>query len=209
MFFEFGNQPINDFLVEVVAAQMGVAVGSFYFEYAVTHFEDGYVEGTAAKVIYQYGVVIGFVDAVSKSCCGRFVDDTQYFETSNFTCVFSSLTLAVREVCRNSDNCLGYGFAQVFFCVTFQFLQNHCGNFFRRVFFAVDVNFVGSTHMTFNGAYSSVRVGNSLAFCQLTNKAFTAFGEANNGRGQAATFLVSNNGRFATFHNSNNRVSST
>ena len=188
---------------------MGVAVSSQYFEYAIAHFEDGYVEGTAAKVIYQYSVVIGFVDTVCKSCCSRFVDDTQYFEASDFTSVFSSLTLAIREVCRNGDYCLMNGFTKIFFSVVFQFLQYHCGNFFRRVFLAVDFYFVGSTHMTFNGAYSSVRVGNSLAFCQLANKAFTVFGEANYGRGQAATFLVSDNSRFATFHNSNNRVSST
>ena len=55
----------------------------------------------------------------------------------------------------------------------------------------------------------SIRVGNSLALCQLTNQTLAIFSEANYGRGQTGAFLVSNNSRFAAFHYSNNRVSST
>ena len=208
-FFEFGNHPVDDFLVKVIAAQMSITISSFYFKYAVAHFQDGNVEGTAAQVIYENGVVVSFVDTVSKSCSGRFVDDTQNFQTCDFACVFGSLTLAVREVSRNSDNCLGYSFSQIFFCITFQFLQNHCGNFFRRIFFAINFNFVSGAHMTFNGADGSVRIGNSLTFCQLAYQTFAVFGKTNYGRSQTAAFLISDNCRFAAFHNSDNRVCST
>ena len=36
--------PVDDDVVEVVAAEVCVAVGGFYFEYAVAEFEDGNIE---------------------------------------------------------------------------------------------------------------------------------------------------------------------
>ena len=183
-FLEFVNHPVHDFLIEVIAAQMSITVGCFYFEYAVADIQNGYIEGAAAEVIYHDGMVVGFINAVCQRSSGRLVDDTQNIKACNLACVFSSLTLAVIEVCRNSDNCLGYLFAQISFCISFQFLQNHCGNFFRGIFFVVDSYSVRAfAHVTFDGADGSVRVGNCLTFCQLTNKTLAVFSKAYNRRG--------------------------
>ena len=45
---KFLNDPIHDPRVPVVAAQVGIAVGRFDFEHAVTDFEHGNIEGAAA-----------------------------------------------------------------------------------------------------------------------------------------------------------------
>ena len=209
-FLEFINHPVHDFLIEVIAAQMSITIGCFYFKYTVANVQNGYVEGAAAKVIYHDGVVIGFINAVCQRCSSRLVDDTQNLKACNLASIFSSLTLAVVEVCRNSNNCLGYFFTQISFCVSLQLLQNHCGNFFRGIFFIINSYSVAAfAHMTFNGADGSVRIGNSLTFSQLTNKTLTIFCKANNGRGQTRALLVGDNGRFAAFHNGNNAISST
>ena len=207
---KFFNHPVNNLLIEVIAAHMGITIGCFYFEYTIAYIQNGYIEGAAAQVIYHDGVVVGLVNAISQGCSSRLVDNTQYFQTGNFACVLSCLTLAIVEVCRNGNYCLGYLFTQISFSVSLQLLQNHCGNFFRRVFFIIDGYTIAAlAHMTFNGADGSIRVRNCLAFCQLANQTLTIFSKANYGRGQTGTLLVSNNGGFAAFHYSNNRVSST
>ena len=49
---EFLGQPVDNFLVEIVAAEVGVAVGGFDLKDAVAQFEDGNVEGAAAEVVH-------------------------------------------------------------------------------------------------------------------------------------------------------------
>ena len=206
---EFADHPVHDGIVEVVAAEVGIAVGSFNFEDAVAQFEDRYVECTAAEVEYEDLAFAALIEAVGKSSCRRFVDDTEYVEAGNLTGVLRSLTLGVVEVSRYRDDRLGYFFAQIAFGVGFQFLQNHSGNLLGRVFFAVDVDGVAFAHVTFNRRNRVFRVGNGLAFCQLAYEAFACLGKADDRRRQTRTFCIRDDGRFAAFHNSYNRVCRT
>ena len=209
-FFEFRYHPVHDAVVEVVAAQVGIAVGSLYFEDAVTQFQDADIEGAAAQVIHQDGVVVGLVDAVSQGSRRRFVDNTQHVQACDLACVFGRLTLGVGEVGRNRNDRLGHGLAQIFFRVSFQFLQDHGGNFFRRVFLIADFHTVtGFAHVPFNGAYGTGRIGNSLTFGHLAYQTLVVFRETYYRRSQAAAFRVGDNGGFATFHYCNNRVRSS
>jgi hypothetical protein len=50
VFLELFDEPIDDALVPVVAAQVGVAVGGQYFDHAIAYFENGDIERTAAEV---------------------------------------------------------------------------------------------------------------------------------------------------------------
>ena len=49
IFLEFIDQPIHHAEIEVVAAEVRVAIGGFDFEDAFTDFEHGDVEGAAAQ----------------------------------------------------------------------------------------------------------------------------------------------------------------
>ena len=209
-FLEFVNHPVHNLFIKVIAAQMGITIGGLYLEYAVADIQDGYIESAAAKVINHDGVVVGLVNAIGQGCGSRLVNDTQNIKACDLACVLGCLTLAVVEICRNGDNCLGYGFAQVSFGVSLQLLQDHCGNFFRGIFFVVDGYPVAAlAHMTLNGADGSVRVGNSLTLCQLANQTLAVFSKANYGRGQTAALLVGDDGGFAALHNCNNTICST
>ncbi len=53
-------------LVEIVAAQEGVAVGGLHFEHAFAQLQDGDVEGAAAEVIDRDGLVFLLVQPVGK-----------------------------------------------------------------------------------------------------------------------------------------------
>ena len=42
------NHPLDHGIIEVIAAQMGVAVGGKHFDYAIADLDDGDIESTAA-----------------------------------------------------------------------------------------------------------------------------------------------------------------
>ena len=111
--FKLGDHPIHYFFVEIVAAQMSVAVRRFNLEKSVGEFQNRYVEGTAAQVENQNRFVAVLVQTVGKRCRRRLVDDTLYVKSRDTPRIFCRLTLAVVEVCRNGDDRLGDGFAQI------------------------------------------------------------------------------------------------
>ncbi len=51
VFFEFVLEVIDDYAVEVGAAQMRVAVGGLNLKHTVAEFQNGHVEGATAKVV--------------------------------------------------------------------------------------------------------------------------------------------------------------
>ena len=104
--------------VEVIAAEMCITVCCKNFEYAVAEFEDGYIECTAAEVVYQNLVgAFFFIETVCKGCCRRFVDDSLYIKTCDSAGILGCLFLSIREVSRNCDNRFCYFFSQIAFCI--------------------------------------------------------------------------------------------
>ncbi len=65
--FELIGQPFDNHLVEIVTTEVGVAVGRFYFEYAVAKFENRNIERTTAKIEYSYlRIFLFLVEAVGQ-----------------------------------------------------------------------------------------------------------------------------------------------
>ena len=73
LLFEFIYKPLHHKLVKVVAAQMRVAVGGFYFKDAVTDFEDGDVKCTATKVVNCDGFLFFLIESVCQRSRCRLV----------------------------------------------------------------------------------------------------------------------------------------
>ena len=140
LFFELIGQIVDNTLVKVFAAEESIAVGGFYFENAVADFQNGNIKRTAAEVINGDGAVGFFVHTVSQSRCRRFVDDTQNFQSGNFTGVFGCLTLRIVKICRNRNNGLLNFFTQIALGIFLNLLQNDCGNLRRGVFLAFYFN---------------------------------------------------------------------
>ena len=110
---EFICNIIHKSLIEVITAETVIACGCQHFKYSIANFQNGYIECTAAKVVNEDLLVSFFIHTVSKSCCRRFVDDTQYIETCNLTCILGCLTLAVAEICGDGDNRIAYRFTEI------------------------------------------------------------------------------------------------
>ena len=197
---EFGNEVVHDALVEIIAAEVGVAVGGKDFDNAVADVQNGDIERAAAEVI-DHDLLLGFlVDAVGQSGCGRLIDDTLDVKTRDLACVLGGLTLCVVEVCGNGDNGLGDGAAQICLGVRLQLLQDHRGDLLRGVLLAVDVDFIIGAHVALDGRDGAVGVRDGLTLCDLTDHTLTGLRERDDGRGGAVAFGIGDDDGFAAFH---------
>ena len=92
--FELAGEPVDDDLVEVVAAEVRVAVGAEHFEHAAAELEDGDIERAATKVEdSNLHILVCLINAVSQCGCGGFVDNTLDVETCNLSGLLCGLTL--------------------------------------------------------------------------------------------------------------------
>jgi len=76
---ELGEEPVGDPLVDVVASEVGVAVGRLHLDDALAHLENRDVEGAAAEVVDGDRLVLLLVEAVGERRGGRLVDEALDF----------------------------------------------------------------------------------------------------------------------------------
>ena len=222
---ELAGEPVNDDLVKIVTAQVRVTVGGQHLEHAVTELEDRDIEGTAAEVVHgHFHVLFLLVQAVCQSGSRGLVDDTLDVQTGDTAGFLGGLTLRVGEVSRNSDNRFCHFLTEVFFRRLFHLLQNHGGDFLRRVQLTIDVYarsivltadhfiryaghfrihlVIGLTHETFDGEHGIVGVGNGLTLGRRADFTLTTVGEGHYGRGCALPLVVDDDSRLIAFHHS-------
>ena len=77
---ELGDQPLDQPLVEIVAAEVGVAVGALHLEDALGQLEHRDVVGAAAEVEDGDLLVLLLVETVGECRGRRLVDDAQHLE---------------------------------------------------------------------------------------------------------------------------------
>ena len=101
---ELGDEPVDDRLVEVVAAEVVVAGGGLDLEHAVADLQHGHVEGAAAEVEDEDRLVGLLVEAVGQRGRGRLVDDALDVEAGDLAGVLGRLALVVVEVGGDGDH---------------------------------------------------------------------------------------------------------
>ena len=87
-------------LVEVVAAEVRVAVGGLHLEHALGQLEHRDVVGAAAQVEHGDLLVLLLVEAVGQRRRRRLVDDAEHVEAGDLAGVLGGLALGVVEVRR-------------------------------------------------------------------------------------------------------------
>ena len=120
-------------VVDVVAAEVGVAVGGDDLEDALVQFEDRNVEGAAAEIVNRDGRRVFLVETVGERRGSRLVDEAQHFESGDASGVFGGLALRVVEVSGHGDDGLGYRRSEVTLGVALELAQDERRNFRRRV----------------------------------------------------------------------------
>ena len=96
---ELDQQPID-----VVAAEMRVAVRRQHLEHAVLDLEDRDVERAAAEVVDRNRAAVLLVEPVGQRRRGRLVDDAQHFEAGEAAGIARGRALRVVEVGRHGDD---------------------------------------------------------------------------------------------------------
>jgi hypothetical protein len=109
------RDPIDDALIDVVSAQMGIAVGGLDLDDAFADLQDGNIESTAAEIEDRDGLVLLLVQTVGQRRRGGLVDDALDVQAGDGTGVFRRLSLGVIEVSRYGNHGVHDLCAQVIF----------------------------------------------------------------------------------------------
>jgi hypothetical protein len=140
LLFELVGEVVHDPHVEVFTAEERVPVGGFHLEQAVVDFEDGDVEGAAAKVIDRDRARFLLVEAIGERGCRRLVDDAQHFEAGDLAGVLGGLALGVVEIGGHGDDGLRHVLAEIAFGGFLHLCQDEGGDLRGAVFLALHLD---------------------------------------------------------------------
>ena len=222
------DHPLHDRLVEIVAAQVRIAVGGLDLEHAVADVEHGDIERAAAEVVDRDLLVLLLVETVGKRCRSRLVDDAEHLETRNRAGILRRLTLRVVEVRGHRDDGLRDLLAKIGLGVAFQLRENLRGNLLSGVLAALDLDgriavlggtdlirhhldlfghlIVATPHETLDGVDRGLRVRDSLTLRRLTDELLARLRKRNDRRRGTRTFSVGYDHRLAALHDSHTAV---
>src|SRR5258706_248644 len=145
------GQVVHDARVEVVAAQVRVSRRRAYLDDTLTDVENAHIEGPAAQVEDQHGLVLLLVQAIGQRGRGGLVDDPQYLKARDLARILGRLALRVVEVRRHRDDRLGDLLADLLPRVIGQLPQDQRRDFLGRVEPAGDLE-----------PHRAVRAGNDI-----------------------------------------------
>ena len=126
-------QPVDDALVEVVAAEVAVAARRPHLDDAVADVEQRDVERATAQVEHEHGLLALLVEAVGERGGRGLVDDPQHLEPGDLAGILGRLPLRVVEVGGNGDHRLGDALAERLAGIVGQLAQDQRGDLLRGV----------------------------------------------------------------------------
>ena len=225
---ELLGDPLHDLLVEVVAAQMCVAVRGLDLEDALADLEDRDVEGAAAEVVDRDRLVLLLVEPVRERGRGRLVHDPEDLQAGDGARVLGRLPLAVVEVGGDRDDRLRDLLAQVGLGGLLELPQDHGGDLGRGVLLAADLDarvavrglhdlvgheldlvehlVVPATHEALDREDGVLGVRDGLALGDLADQDLPFLGEADDGRRETVALRVGDDDRVAPLHDGHDRV---
>ena len=227
--FECLGHIVDQHVVEIVTAQVRIAIGRFHFEHAVAQLQDRNIARTAAQVEDGDLHILAFlIQTVSQRSGRRLVDDTPHLQARDLTGLLRSLTLRVGKIGRNGDYRFRNLLPQVILGRLLHFLQNDRRNLLRRILAAVDIHtrriviaanhlirrtldllchlIVSFAHKTFDREDRTLGVRNRLTFGRIADLTLAVVGERDDRRSRTMPFGIRNYDGFVTFHHCDTRV---
>ena len=131
-------EPGHDRLVEIVAAEVRIAVRRLHLEDTVADVEDRDIERAAAEVVDCDLLILLLVEAIRERGRSRLVHNALHVKSCDAAGVLRRLTLLVVEVGRDGDDRLGDLLAEKRLGVFLQLAEHHRGNLLRGVNLARD-----------------------------------------------------------------------
>ena len=124
---------IDDQRVEVVAAELSIAMRRKDLENALLHFEDREIEGSAAEVVDRDPRAFAeFVEPIGQRGGSWLVENAQDLEPGQFAGAFGVGALGIVEICGHGDHCLGDGRFHAPLGDALEFFENFRADLHRR-----------------------------------------------------------------------------
>ncbi len=227
-FRELVDDPVDDALVDVVAAKVGIAVRRLHLDDAFPHFQNGDVERASAEIEDGDFLVPLLVEPISEGGSGGLVHEPHDLEARDLSRVLRRLALAVVEIGGDSDDRLVHLLAEVVLRGLLELLEDHGGELGRRVLASLDVDpcvpvlrlhdFVGhhlhllgdlvgaASHEPFDGKHGVLGVRDRLSFGYLSHEPLVSFGESDHGRRRSPALRIRDHGRAPPLHDRHDRV---
>ena len=229
---ELRREPVDDRLVEVVAAEVVVTRGRLDLEHAVADLQHRHVERAAAEVEDEDRLVGLLVEAVGQRGGRRLVDDALDVQAGDPAGVLGRLALIVVEVGRDGDDRGVHGLAQVGLGVGLELLQDHRRDLRRAelLHLAADLDLdprvatragddrvrddrlllahlgLLAAHEALDGEDRVRGVGDGLALRDGADQALAARREGDDRRSRAAALGILDHRRLATLEDRHARV---
>ena len=229
---ELRDEPVDHPLVEVVAAQVGVAVRRLHLELPrpldVVELEHRDVVGAAAQVEHRDLLVLLLVEAVGERGRRGLVDDAQHVEAGDLAGVLRRLALRVVEVRRHGDHRLLDLVPEVVLGGLLHLLKDHGRDLGRGEALALNLHgghvvlprlhLVGhalrlvldlghlAAHEALDREDGVLRVGDGLALGDLPHEPLPILGEAHHRRRRPTALGVRDHHRIASFHHGDDGV---
>ena len=78
-FFEFVDEEVDQNVIEIFTTEVSIAIGGQYFENTIADIHDADIEGATTEIKDGDFFIFFAFEAVGKSSCGWFVDNTFNF----------------------------------------------------------------------------------------------------------------------------------
>ena len=147
LLLELAGDVVDQRLVEIVAAQVRIAVGADDLEdlglvaiAAAGHLQHRHVERAAAEVEHDDLLFLLLIEAIGEGRRGRLVDDAGDFEAGDLARVLGRLPLGIVEVSRDSDDGLVDLVAEIRLRRFLELAKNLGRDFLRRMLLVADLD---------------------------------------------------------------------
>ena len=153
---------VEEGLVEVVAAQVGIAVAGEHFDHAALDLHDGDVEGAAAQVVDEQAFQALLQRLVGQGGGGGLVDDPHDFQAGQLAGLAGRLALHLVEEGGHGDDGLVHRLAEFLFRPLLELPQDDGRDFLRRVVALAQPDGDVLAHLPLDRPHGAIRGENPL-----------------------------------------------
>ena len=179
-------------LVEVVAAELGVAMAGQHFDDALLRLHDRHVESAAAQVVDEQAAHLAVRRIVGQRRGRRLVEDAHFGETGEFTGLDCRLSLRVVEERRHGDHGFLNDIAELRFRALLESAQDHGGDLLRPIFLVAELDLDVLPHLPLDRLDGALGSQDPLVPSRLADQQASVFGKAHE-RGQDRVAVLGEN----------------
>ncbi len=169
---------LDDLVVEVIAAEMVVAMARNDFDDTRFDPHDRRIEGAATKIIHQDALALMLRRLVDHGRRRGLVDDPHHLEPSNLAGLAGRLALGVGEIGRHSDHRFAYRPPEAPLGDVLEAFENDGGNLLRRVRVSGELDLFAAAHPAFDGSDRALRVQDELVARLLAHQQISGLPDA-------------------------------